>query len=124
MKVSTLALAVAYAIAGPSIAEAAPANTIKDMLAELGQCFATVRLPAGTDVTLRFQLNRRGGVIGKPMLTHALWPRDADPRAAAAAIASGFDACLPLSITDALGGAIAGKPIAFRLRAGTKEQKV
>ena len=123
MNSSTLALAAALALAGIDGADAAPANTLKDMFAALNQCLGTVRLPVGTEVTLRFQLNRRGGVIGKPMLTHALWPRDADPREAAAAVASGFDRCLPLAITDALGGAIAGRPIVFRLRSTPKEQK-
>ena len=104
-------------------AQAAPANTLKDMYAMLNQCMASIPLAPGTDVTLRFMLNRRGGVIGKPQLTHAVWPKEADPREAAAAIATGFDHCLPLAITDGLGGAIAGRPFVFRLRAGAKEEK-
>ena len=37
--------------------------------------------------------------------------RAADARA----IAQALDACLPIAITDGLGGAIAGRPIALRL---------
>ena len=123
MKGSNFALAAALTLAGIDGAHAAPANTLKDMFTALNQCLARIRAPAGTEVTMRFQLNRRGGVIGRPLLTHVLWPRDADPREAAAAVASGFDKCLPLAITDALGGAIAGRPIIYRLRATPPQQK-
>ncbi len=118
-----LGLAAALTLGAIAQTEAAPANTLKDMFAGLNHCLASVQLAAGTDVTLRFMLNRRGGVIGKPQLTHAVWPKEADPREAAAAIAAGFDHCLPLAITDGLGGAIAGRPFVFRLRAGAKEEK-
>jgi hypothetical protein len=124
MKITAPALAAVCALAAPGAAEAAPANTIVQMFAQLNQCFAT--LPAatlGTDVTIQFMVNRNGALIGKPRLTHAVWPRDADPRAAAAAIASGLDHCLPLAITDALGGAIAGRLIAYRLRPEPRGQK-
>ena len=120
MKAAVCALAV-LALAAPARAE--PANTLKELFAQLGRCLAPVALPVGTDVTVRFELNRRGGVIGKPTLTHALWPRNADPKQAAAAVAAGFDACLPVSITDALGGAVAGRPIAYRLRAAPAETR-
>ncbi len=118
---AALAVVGTFVSASPA---AAPANTIKDMFAGLNRCLATVRLPTGTDVTLRFTLNRRGGVIGQPILTHAVWPKDADPKDAAAAIASGFDHCLPLAITDGLGGAIAGRPIFFRLRNAPKLENI
>jgi hypothetical protein len=121
MKRSVLALGALAALGGP--AAAAPSNTLQDIYAELHQCVTRIALKAGTDVTLQFMLNRKGGLIGKPRLTHAIWPPDADPREAAAAIASGFDRCLPLEITDALGGAVAGRLIFYRLRATPKEQK-
>jgi len=86
------------------------------MFAQLNGCLGSASLAAGTDVTVQFSLNRRGGLIGKPRITHAHWPPDSDPRQAADAIAAGFDRCLPAVITDGLGGAIAGRLIAYRLR--------
>ena len=71
-------------------AEAAPANTLKDLYASLDRCVTGTALEAGADVTLVFMLNRKGGLIGKPRVTHADWPKDADPRAGAAAIANAF----------------------------------
>jgi hypothetical protein len=96
-----------------------PANTLAEMFGGLRRCLAHVTLEPGTEVTVQFSLNRRGGVIGKPRITYAHWVGDAEAqKKSAAAIAEGFDHCLPLSITDALGGAIAGRMIAFRLRGG------
>jgi len=122
MKVWAVTLAVVCALETHA-AQAAPANTLRQLFAGLQSCMAPIRTPVGTDVTLQFTLNRRGAVLGKPKITHALWPKDADPKEAAAAIASGFDRCLPVEITDALGGAIAGRPILFRLMARPKEEK-
>ncbi len=109
-----------------SEAHAAPANTIDAMFADLNRCLSSVTLDKGTDVTIRFMLDRRGALIGKPRITHALWPGDnATRERSAASIAEGFDHCMPVSITDALGGAIAGRLIAYRLRGATgREDKV
>ena len=116
------ALALAALLASAS-AQAEPANSIQAMFADLNRCMTTVRLAEGTDVTIQFMLNRRGGLIGKPRLTHIHWVgAEADRKASAASIARGFDQCLPLAITDALGGAIAGRLVAYRLHAAREEQ--
>ncbi len=122
MRQSVLALGVVWALAGP--VAAAPANTINEIYAGLNLCVTRIVLPAGTDVTLQFMLNRKGGLIGTPRLTHAVWPPHSDPRTAATAIASSFDRCLPLEITEALGGAIAGRLILYRLHTAPKGDKV
>jgi len=111
---TTLALAALLA----SVARAdEPANSLAVMFAHVNLCMATVRLAPGTDVTVQFSLNRRGGLIGKPRITHAHWEGDdRDRRAAAVSIADGFDRCLPVAISDSLGGAIAGRLIAYRMR--------
>ena len=110
------------ALSSNSGTSAAP--TLAEMFGGLRRCLAHVMLAPGTDVTVRFSLNRRGGVIGKPRITYARWTGDAEAeKKSAAAIAEGFDHCLPLSITDALGGAIAGRMIAFRLRGGAGHEE-
>jgi len=97
----------------------APANTLVEMFTGLKRCLAPVAIAAGTEVTIQFSLNRRGGLIGKPRITYAHWTGDeAARKQSAQAIADGFDKCLPMAITDKLGGAIAGRPMAFRLRGG------
>jgi hypothetical protein len=89
------------------------------MFGHLNHCLSTVRISKGTDVTVQFMLNRRGGLIGKPRITHAQWAGgDTERDASAASIAQALDHCLPAPITDVLGGAIAGRPIVFRFRAG------
>jgi hypothetical protein len=113
----TLTLAAALLL-GSAAQAAEPANTLSQMFAQLNRCLAAAPIAAGTDVTVQFSLNRRGGLIGKPRITHAHWPPDSDPRQAASDIAARFDRCLPAVITDALGGAIAGRLIAYRLRGG------
>ena len=125
-KASTCALIAILAFGelargGPARAE--PANSLNAMFTDLNHCLATVKLVSGTDITIRFMLNRRGGLIGKPRITHAQWTGDeADRKTSAASIADGFDHCMPVSITDALGGAIAGRPIAYRFRAPTARE--
>jgi hypothetical protein len=117
------AFSIAVCAAAAQTAPARP-NTIKQMFAQLNGCMAGVRLAKGTDVTLRFSLNRRGGLIGKPRITYGHWTGDeADRKASAASIAQGFDQCLPLNISDALGRAIAGQMIVYRVR-GAREDKV
>jgi len=124
---TSLAAAVAFSLvtcAAPAQAAPAPANTLRVLFAQLNLCMAGVRLAKGTDVTVRFMLNRRGGLIGKPRITHGHWTGDeAERKASAASIAQGFDRCLPIKISNALGGAIAGQLIAYRFR-GAREDKV
>jgi hypothetical protein len=117
-------LALAMPCAGATAP--APANTIVEMFNGLKLCLAPVALAAGTEVTVQFSVNRRGGLIGKPRITYAHWTGDeAARKQSAQAIADGFDKCLPMSITDKLGGAIAGRPMAFRLRgAAGKEENI
>ena len=115
--------AVLVALAAPSQA-VEPANTIKAMFEEIKTCVGSLPLPAGTDVTLQFSLNRRGGLIGKPRLTHAHWEGDdAAQKSAATAISAAFDRCVPVSITDGLGGAIAGRQLLFRFVGGARHEQ-
>ena len=118
---NSVALALAlFFCAAPARAE--PANTLRDMYAEFNRCLSPIRVARGTEVTIQFMLNRRGGLIGKPRITYAHWAGDeASRKASAASIAQNFDRCLPVAITDALGGAIAGRLFAYRLKGVPEE---
>jgi hypothetical protein len=108
-----------------SAAQAAPADNLRDLFAQFRACLT---LPAGSpsaEITLRFSLRRDGGLIGKPHITFArLPPGEALQGAALEAVAAAFDHCLPARMTDALGGAVAGRPLTLRLISGGREQGV
>ena len=66
-------------------------------------------------ITARLSLRRDGSVIGTPQITFAKAPGDARNRDIL--IRATLDAiarCTPVRITPALGGAIAGRPLALR----------
>ena len=112
------------ALAVSPAAAAASASNLADMFKTMRTCLGDVRVAPGTDVTVQFMLNRRGALIGKPRITHAGWAGDeAQRKASAAAIAQGFDRCLPIEISDALGGAIAGRLIVYRFQAPAARQE-
>jgi hypothetical protein len=103
-------------------AAAAPANTLRELSAELDACALQRGVDANSELTIVFMLNRRGQVIGKPRITHSRLPDDPIVRGRiVASVARAIDQCLPLPITDGLGGAIAGRPLAIRLMGPTRK---
>ena len=98
--------------------EGAPIDTLRDLYPALAACW---RPPDGlakfelTEITVRFSLRRDGSLVGAPRITFARTPGDERARALlteAALIA--IRRCTPARITQDLGGAIAGRPIALR----------
>jgi hypothetical protein len=106
----------------PDAAEAAPANTLRELWAQLGECLQTAEGVEGLDLTIVFSLKRDGALLGKPRITHSKSLSDADLRRAAVSLERAMNKCLPLSITDALGGAIAGRPLGLRVLGIRKEK--
>jgi hypothetical protein len=107
-----LALAALFPVPAP----AAPANTLNELWAELGSCLRSTGANEGVELTIVFSIKRSGALLGKPRIAYAKLPGDPDAqRRIAESVALAMDHCLPLSITDALGGAIAGRPMAIRL---------
>ena len=93
---------------------AEPANTIKQLGEKLGACFASIQLSSGSEATVRLMLKRDGSIIGAPRITYAKLPEDQKAREAdAKELADGLHRCLPVEITDGLGGAIAGRLLTF-----------
>ena len=118
-------LAAAAAIIGSALplhgarAQAAPANTLDALRAKIGDCLRPVHAPPTSTLTVLFTLKRDGGLFGKPRITYSAL--EGDPRDqkrfvedALAAISN----CLPIEITDGLGGAIAGRPIVVKIGPG------
>jgi hypothetical protein len=71
-----------------------------------------------------FALKRDGSLLGTPRITHShlLGATDDQSSFVAAAIKS-FSRCMPLSVTDGLGGAIAGRLLSIRIGVRPKETR-
>jgi hypothetical protein len=88
---------------------------LRELFAELDRCLVISKGAAGSELTVVFSLRRDGGLLGKPRISFSKLAGDAVEQCRFAEdIAKGFDRCLPVSITDALGGAIAGRPMSVR----------
>ncbi|HJE24393.1 MAG TPA: hypothetical protein K8W01_12115 [Methylorubrum populi] len=95
-----------------------PADTLKALYPALAACW---KVPEGlgrferAEITARLSLRRDGSVIGTPQITFAKTP--GDTRARDILVRATLDAiarCTPVKVTPALGGAIAGRPLALR----------
>ncbi len=107
---------LAFLATSPIEAETAPANTLPDLWRELSACVRAPSESVGSEVTILFTLKRDGSLLGKPRITHSHLLGDGDAQNAFVAGAVGALAkCLPVSITDGLGGAIAGHPLSIRI---------
>src|SRR5271166_3863551 len=118
MRASACALIAAMVLATGAAAQgAAPANTLMDVRRQFEGCLAGTPVSAeGSRVTIVFMLKRDGSIFGKPRITFSHLEGDAAARQrfvddAARAV----DSCLPLKVTPALGGAIAGRMFSITL---------
>jgi hypothetical protein len=93
-------------------------DNIGDLFAALRSCWTPPSAEAakeGMQMTVRFSFKRSGDMIGAPRMTFATEGAPADVRNTyLKAINASLDACVPLKFTGALGGALAGRPIAIR----------
>jgi hypothetical protein len=93
-------------------------DSIGDLFAALRSCWSPPPADAareGMQMSVRFSFKRTGEMIASPRLTFATAGISADTRATyLKAINASLDTCLPLKFTGALGGALAGRPIAIR----------
>jgi hypothetical protein len=114
IRVRALLLLATAASLSPGLAmagDAAPANTLAELSRQASECMATHPLgPVGPRITIAFAMRKDGSILGKPRISYARLEGDADARARfTAAVSQALDACLPLKVTPALGGAIAGR---------------
>jgi hypothetical protein len=101
--------------ATPSLA--VDANTLRQLYETLNICLnaAAIRGAQGSELTIVFSLRRDGTVLGAPRISFWSLKGTADEqRDFAKQVANAFDRCLPVPITSALGGAIAGRPLSMR----------
>jgi len=102
----------------PAHAPEGKLNTIHELFAALRACWEPPPLnesKPGTEITIRFSLNRAGGIIGEPRYTYSTPTLAPEVKAAYQRnVEATLRRCTPFPLTDGLGGAIAGKPIAAR----------
>ena len=93
-------------------------DNIGDFFAALRSCWTPPPADSareGMQMSVRFSFKRSGELIGPPRMTFATAGVPADVRDTyLKAINSSLDGCLPLKFTGALGGSLAGRPIAIR----------
>jgi hypothetical protein len=104
------------ALAAIAPAQAAPANSLRELMANLDLCLKKASFAQPGEITLYFSLRQDGSLFGKPRVTYLQAPHD--PAAQSLfmeSVASAFDSCFPAQITPKLGMAVAGRPLSFRI---------
>ena len=98
-------------------------DTIKDVFAKLHSCWKPPPASRANpiDITVVVSFNREGAIIGRPKITHeSEHAGDNDRLIYRVAVMEALQRCTPLPFTEALGGAIAGRPLAIPFRTRKK----
>jgi len=108
-------------LSGPlaSAARAQPAevNNIKEIFAKLYGCWKPPPLALANpiDITVVVSFNRAGEILGHPRITYESdQASDNDRLMYRVAVMEALQRCTPMPFTDAMAGAIAGRPIAVQ----------
>jgi len=103
-------------------AKGAPANTLRELYTALGECVKAPEGLPGSEITVVFSLKRDGSLLGRPRISHAKLLGDTSAQKEFVRnVLSAFDKCLPLSLTEGLGGAVAGRSMYFRVVSRPRE---
>jgi hypothetical protein len=100
-------------------AEAQQVDTIQDVLVRLHGCWKPPPLSRANpmDITVIVSFNRAGEILGHPRITHeSEQASDNDRLQYRMAVMETLQRCTPLPFTEALGGAVAGRPFAVPFR--------
>jgi hypothetical protein len=93
-------------------------NTIAEVFAALEACWIPPALDQarpGMQITVMVSFKRSGELLGKPRITYETPGATDDERLAyRVAMAQAMERCMPLRFTDALGNALAGRPMTLR----------
>ena len=117
-----LCLTAFFTPLGCAPALTAPANSLRELFADFGACMKGVAGDPGEELTIAFSLKRDGSLLGRPHIAFSKLNSDAAEQGRLVdSVATKFAACLPAPITDALGGAIAGRRLVIRFVIPRKE---
>jgi hypothetical protein len=105
---------------------ARPANNLVELGSQINACFGRQgEWWAHGEITVNFSLRRDGSLIGRPRITYLRPQHDEATRQlvveqAAEAVAR----CFPASLTEGLGGAVAGRMFSWRFTFGPPEKGI
>ena len=94
-------------------------DTIRDVFAKLYSCWQPPPASRANpmDITVIVSFNREGAILGQPRITYeSANAGDNDRIAYRIAVMETLQRCTPLPFTEALGGAVAGRPFAIPFR--------
>jgi hypothetical protein len=99
-------------------AQPAQVNTIADIFARLRTCWRPpdlTRAHAGIDITVIVSFTRSGEILGRPRVTYESEQADDNDRLLyRIAAMEALQRCTPMPFTEAMAGAVAGRPFAIR----------
>jgi hypothetical protein len=98
----------------------AQVNTIKDVVAKLLTCWRPPppsRANPGIDITVLVSFNRAGEILGHPKITYESEQATENDRVMyRIAVMEALQRCTPMPFTEAMAGAVAGRPFAVQFR--------
>ena len=107
----------------PAQAQPERLDSIRDVLAKLHSCWKPPPASQANpmDITVIVSFNREGAILGHPRITHESEnTSDHDRLIYRMAVMETLQRCTPLPFTDALGGAVAGRPFAVPFKSRKK----
>jgi hypothetical protein len=114
---ATLAFA-ALGTGVPAQAPQTPVNTLSELMAALRACWVPPPIDqsrAGMQITVQVSFRRNGELLGQPRITFESAGASDDERLAyRIAVAKMLKRCTPVPVTEALGNALAGRPLTIR----------
>jgi len=95
-------------------------DTIRDVFAKLRTCWKPPPASSANpeiDITVIVSFNRNGDILGHPRITYeSEQATDNDRVQYRIAVMEALQRCTPMPFTEAMAGAIAGRPFAVRFR--------
>ena len=104
-------------LASDTPAQPAEVNTIKEAFAKLYGCWKPPPVSRANpiDITVVVSFNRAGEILGHPRISYeSQQATDNDRLMYRVAVMEAFQRCTPMPFTDAMAGAIAGRPFAVQ----------
>jgi hypothetical protein len=113
-----LAAALSFGpLASAARAQTAEVNSLKEAVAKLSSCWKPPPLSLANpiDITVIVSFNRAGQILGRPRITYeSEQATDNDRLVYRVAVMEALQRCTPMPFTDAMAGAIAGRPLAVQ----------